>query len=309
MSINYNQTSTHDTHAHAPLTMPSIYEEQIQRVNAIAQETNPNWINTPSLDEVVFARFLCKFNLQHQWRSSRETRQRYDAHVWFERLCELEQWGIVQRIDKRKLFENEMKCALLLYSSQHRNMSIRIVKRLLDNTHPNYPRWPSSNRIAFARLLRTIGRGELVPHYHACVQSAEFEHPQLWFRRLSVLQSWPDGINRMYRREFCKFLLQELSRIIETNPLIAYRQICAQLNLRSFVTNGPPEDIEEAKELLQTVYINIWDLLEYEPVDFKSTLKLAEYTFGNNRSFDLDEAKNNPLLQPFLHVLPRINTV
>ncbi|KAF9998575.1 hypothetical protein BGZ80_010599 [Entomortierella chlamydospora] len=111
------------------------------------------------------------------------------------------------------------------------------------------------------------------------------EHARNAFKRLAKLQGWSDMRKNLERENFHKSVVQDLNSRYST--LAHYQDLCAKL----IDSETVPTSITQCKALLQTKYVNIWDIYEGNYRCFDTFKQFKKYTC-NGRVFDRNLAKS-----------------
>ncbi|KAF9168994.1 hypothetical protein BGX21_010895 [Mortierella sp. AD011] len=111
------------------------------------------------------------------------------------------------------------------------------------------------------------------------------EHARNAFKRLAKLQGWNDMRKNLERATFHKSVVQDLNSRYST--LAHYQDLCAKL----VDSEAVPTSITQCKTLLQTKYVNIWDIYEGNYRCFDTFKQFRKYTC-NGRVFDRQLAKD-----------------
>ena len=104
------------------------------------------------------------------------------------------------------------------------------------------------------------------------------------FKRLAKNEGWSQARRAEERRHFHKSIVQDLNE--RFNKLEHYQDLCQKL----FEDKLVPGSITQCKKLLNTKYVNIWDIFEERYRYFDDYEPFRRYT-RKGRMFDRQEAK------------------
>ncbi|KAF9364702.1 hypothetical protein BGX34_000723 [Mortierella sp. NVP85] len=105
------------------------------------------------------------------------------------------------------------------------------------------------------------------------------------FKRLAKSQNWNEDRKSNEKTKFQKQVVQELNK--DFNKLEHLQDLCQKL----FPEKPVPTSITQCKKLLQSKYINIWDIVEGKYKYFDKYADFQKYT-RNGRVFKKELAKS-----------------
>lgn len=166
---------------------------------------------------------------------------------------------------------------------------------LCNTKHQQYPIQPTFSTVVFAKYLKYNRYEEF---YLQCGCKDNENNALIWFNKLSRLQNWLPETYKRNKNNFCNLLADEFERVYRSAPLNAFQNFC--LLYKICEKEKVPKTIIECKLLINSVYINIWDLMESKPICFKNSQDLQQYTLQTKRFFSLNPNRNYPLLRSLL---------